>query len=161
MPYLNVLVNCVYWDARYPRLITKEYLKKNFPADTRLKVIGDISCDVGGAVEATVKTTTPGEPVFVYDPKTGETTDGVEGDGLAILAVDALPSEIPREASEHFSAMLEAYVPAIARADYNVPFGDLALPPPIKRAVLAHRGALTAKFEYIMSLLEKIEEHGG
>jgi len=159
LPYLNVLVNCVYWDARYPRLITKEYLKENFPGETRLKVIGDISCDVEGAVEATVKTTIPGEPVFVYDPKTGEATDGVEGDGLAILAVDTLPAEIPREASEHFSAMLEPYVPAIARVDYDVTFGDLALPPPIKRAVLAHRGALTEKFEYIMSLLEKIEEH--
>jgi saccharopine dehydrogenase (NAD+, L-lysine-forming) len=159
LPYVNVLVNCVYWDARYPRLITKEYLKENFPGKTRLKVVGDISCDVEGAVEATVKTTTPGEPVFVYDPKTGEAADGVDGDGLVILAVDTLPAEIPREASEHFSAMLEPYVPAIARVDYDVPFGELALPPPIKRAVLAHRGALTEKFEYIMSLLEKIEEH--
>lgn len=159
LPHVNVLVNCIYWDARYPRLVTKEYLKENYPGNTRLKVIGDISCDIEGAVEATVKTTTPGDPVFVYDPKTGLAVDGVDGDGPVILAVDTLPAELPREASEHFSAMLEPYVPAIARADYNVPFGDLALPPPIKRAVLVHRGALTPKFEYIMSLLERIEEH--
>jgi alanine dehydrogenase len=159
LPYINVLVNCIYWDARYPRLVTKEYLKKNYPGNTRLKVIGDISCDIEGAVEATVKTTTPGDPVFVYDPKTGSTVDGVDGEGPVILAVDTLPAELPREASEHFSSMLEPYVPAIARADYNVTFDDLALPPPIKRAVLVHRGALTPKFEYIMSLLERIEEH--
>jgi saccharopine dehydrogenase (NAD+, L-lysine-forming) len=160
LPHINVLVNCIYWDARYPRLVTKEYLKENYPDNTRLKVIGDISCDIEGAVEATVKTTTPGDPVFVYNPKTGTTTDGVEGNGPVVLAVDALPAEVPREASEHFSAMLEPYVPAIARADYNVAFGGLLLPPPIKRAVLVHRGALTPKFEYILSLLEKIEEHG-
>ncbi|UCE26043.1 MAG: hypothetical protein JSW52_06660 [Candidatus Coatesbacteria bacterium] len=158
LPHLNILVNCVYWDARYPRLVTKEYLEENFPAKTRLKVVGDISCDVEGAVEATVKITTPGDPVFVYNPMTGETADGFEGEGPVILAVDTLPAEIPREASEHFGAMLEPYVPAIARADYNVPFSELELPPPIKRAVLAHRGALTEKFEYLIDVLEEIDE---
>jgi alanine dehydrogenase len=158
LPHLSVLVNCVYWDARYPRLVTKEYLKENYPDNTRLKVIGDISCDIEGAIEPTVKTTTPGVPVFVYNSKTGKAIDGVKGDGPVILAVDTLPAEIPREASKHFSAALEPYVPTIARVEYDLPLEDLMLPPPIKRAILVHRGMLTPKFEHIMSLLEKIEE---
>lgn len=158
LPHLNVLMNCIYWDGRYPRLVTKKYLRENYAGRTRVKVIGDISCDVGGAVEATVRTTTPGSPVYVYDADTGKTTDGVEGGGPVILAVDTLPAEVPREASEHFSAELEPYVPAVARADYSVPFVDLALPLEIKRAVLVHRGVLTPKFEYLLGVLEKIEE---
>jgi alpha-aminoadipic semialdehyde synthase len=27
---LSILMNCIYWDERYPRLITKDYLKKNY-----------------------------------------------------------------------------------------------------------------------------------
>ena len=159
LPHLNILVNAIYWDTMYPRLLTKDYARRAYSSakSPRLKVIGDISCDVEGAIEITVKSTEPGNPNFVYDPESGEAQDGHEGRGPVIMAVDILPSELPRDASEYFSGVLMEYVPAIAQADYSVPFEELALPPEIKRAVIVHRGELTPEYRYLEKYLERFE----
>lgn len=151
LPYLTVLVNCVYWEEKYPRLVTKEDLRRLYGGSDRprLRVIGDISCDIEGAIEATVKCTDPGNPVYAYDPLEGRALDGVSGRGPVILAVDILPSELPRDASTYFSSVLMDYVPAIAKADYSVPFERLDLPPEIKRAVIVHQGELTPDYRYL------------
>ena len=151
LPHLAVLVNCTYWEARYPRLVTKADLKELYGGKEppRLQVIGDVSCDIEGAIEGTVKCTEPGAPVFVYDPFEDRAIDGVEGRGPVIMAVDILPSELPRDASEYFSTVLMDYVPAIAQADYAVPFEELALPPEIKRAVIVYRGELAPDYRYL------------
>lgn len=155
LPYLTILVNAIFWDTMYPRLVTRDYIKRAFSGEQspRLKVIGDISCDVKGAIEVTVKSTEPGDPIYVYDPDTGETRDGFEGKGLVIMAVDILPSELPREASIDFSRVLGAYIPAIAKTDFSVPFDQLDLPPEIKRAVILHQGHLTPDYRYIERFL--------
>ncbi|MDY7077464.1 MAG: bifunctional lysine ketoglutarate reductase /saccharopine dehydrogenase family protein [Chloroflexota bacterium] len=157
LPHLTLLVNCIYWEARYPRLVTKANLKQLYGGaePPRLRVIGDISCDVEGAIESTVKCTEPGDPVFVYDPTKDHAYEGVTGQGPVILAVDILPSELPRDASEYFGDVLMDYIPAIAQADYTVPFEELALPPEIKRAVIAYQGELTPDYRYIEQYLEE------
>ncbi len=77
-PHLTALVNGIYWDTRYPRLITVAISGSySAGAKPRLRVIGDVSCDIEGSIECTVRSTEPDEPVFVYNPLTGETTDGV------------------------------------------------------------------------------------
>ena len=98
-------------------------------ADAHLQVIGDLGCDIGGNVECTVKCTDPGDPVFTWDPATGDITSGFNGQGPVVLAVDFLPTELPREASEEFAATLNRFAADIGRADYSVPFEDLDLPP--------------------------------
>jgi saccharopine dehydrogenase (NAD+, L-lysine-forming) len=155
LPYLSILVNAIYWDTMYPRLVTRDYVRRAYGGgrSPRLKVIGDISCDVEGAIEVTVKSTEPDEPVFVYDPETGQATDGYEGRGPVVMAVDILPSELPREASIDFSRVLGAYVPAIARADFTAPFERLDLPPEIKHAVILHQGRLTPAYRYLQEFL--------
>jgi len=151
IPHLTVLVNAIFWASRYPRLATKSYLKELFGgrARPRLRVIGDISCDVEGAIECTVKATDPGDPLYVYDPLTGSVTDGHEGPGVVVLAVDILPSELPREASFDFSRIVKPFIPALAGADFSAPFEASNLPPEIKRAVIAYRGQLTPDYKYI------------
>ncbi|HUU37725.1 MAG TPA: hypothetical protein VMW46_05915, partial [Candidatus Desulfaltia sp.] len=69
LPYLTVLVNAIFWAPQYPRFVTKNDLKKLWrgPSLPRLRVIGDISCDVNGSVECTVRCTDPAHPVFTYD----------------------------------------------------------------------------------------------
>jgi len=155
LPHLTLLVNCIYWEAKYPRLVTKADLKRLYEGaePPRLRVIGDVSCDVEGAIECTVKCTEPGEPVFVYDPFKDRAIDGVEGRGPVVLAVDILPSELPRDASKYFGGVLMAYIPAIAQADYSVPFEELALPPEIKRAVIVYQGELTPDYRYLEQYL--------
>ncbi len=151
LPYLTVLMNCTYWDERYPRLVTKEQLRTLFAtgSEPRLKVIGDLGCDVEGAIECTLKCTEPSDPVYVYQPQTGTIESGVEGNGPVVLAVDILPTELPREASEEFSEALAHFLPALARADFNVPFSDLDLPPELLGAVIVHRGKLTPDFVHL------------
>lgn len=150
LPYLDVLMNCIYWEPRYPRLLSKEQTREMYAnTQPRLKVIGDITCDIEGAIECTVKATEPNNPVFVYDPATDRAIDGVEGNGPVIMSVEILPTELPRESSTYFSGVLKKYVPAIAYANYDGSFADLDLPPEIKRAVIAHRGELTSDYRYI------------
>jgi saccharopine dehydrogenase (NAD+, L-lysine-forming) len=153
LPHLSILVNCILWTEAYPRLVTKRYLREHWK-ELRLTVIGDISCDVEGSVEATVKATMPGEPNYVYEPATGTVRDGLEGDGPVIMAVTILPSEIPRDSSIYFSDVLKEFIPAIARADYTVPFEKFTLPDPIKRAVILYHGDLTPEYRYIEKFLE-------
>ncbi|HDL86659.1 MAG TPA: hypothetical protein ENH11_10125, partial [Candidatus Acetothermia bacterium] len=150
LPYLDVLMNCIYWEPRYPRLLSKEQARELYGGEQpRLKVIGDITCDIEGAIECTVKATEPDNPVFVYDPATERAIDGVEGNGPVIMSVEILPTELPRESSTYFSGVLKKYVPAITSADYAASFADLDLPPEIKRAVIVHRGKLTPDYRYI------------
>ncbi|MBN1224588.1 MAG: hypothetical protein JXB23_15170 [Candidatus Aminicenantes bacterium] len=155
LPYLSVLVNCIYWTPQYPRLVTKKYLKKLWSGKElpSLKVIGDISCDVDGAIECTVKATTPGQPVFVYDPLADSVVDGSEGRGVVIMAVDNLPAEIPLESSLFFSQVLKPLVPAIAGADFNGKFDECRLPAEVKRAVILFRGKFTREYEYMRNFI--------
>jgi alpha-aminoadipic semialdehyde synthase len=150
IPHLTVLMNCMYWDDRYPRIVTKDYLQKAFSAGTpKLKVIGDVTCDPDGSIECTHKGTEIEDPVFVYDPATGKPAMGFDGAGLLVMAVDILPSELPRESSEAFSNALYKFAQPIADADYSVSFEKLDLPAPIKRAMILHQGNLTPDYKYI------------
>lgn len=156
VPYLSMLINCIYWDEKYPRLITKKFLNGLFSNKTKpsLRVIGDISCDIEGSIEATVKATDLNNPVFVYIPSSGEINFGVEGDGVVILAVDNLPCELPNEASTYFSSALMPFLPQIVDADFSSHFEDLELPSPIKKALILHEGRLTPQYKYMEGFLK-------
>jgi alpha-aminoadipic semialdehyde synthase len=155
LDHLSVLVNCIYWDERYPRLLTREQCRSLWAPGLRpkLMVIGDISCDVNGSVECTVKATEPGSPVYVYDPASGQAKDGFEGRGPVMMAVDILPAEIPRESSADFSRVLARFLPEIEKADFSRDFEGLPLPPELKRAVIVYRGELTPDYAYLKSFL--------
>ncbi len=155
LPHLTLLVNCNYWDARYPKLVTKETLKILWQTDTlpKLKVIGDISCDIEGAIECTVKPTYPDNPVYLFNPEDGSVVDGFEGSGPVVMAVEILPTELPHEASNYFSRILKPYIPLLAQADFNGSFDELVLPDEIKRAVILHKGELTPDYEYLHKFL--------
>ena len=147
-------MNCIYWDARYPRLVTKEYLKNSFDKKERLRVIGDISCDINGAIECTAKSTPPGSPVFVYNPLTDSIKDGYAGDGVIVMSVDNLPCELPRESSHAFSEALWHFVLDIMKSDFSEEdFDRLELPSEIKNAVILYHGKLTPNYTYINKYL--------
>jgi alpha-aminoadipic semialdehyde synthase len=155
VPYLSVLVNCIFWTSKYPRLVTCDLLKGMFGAglQPRLRVIGDISIDIEGAIECSRKATDPGDPVYVYLTEEDRIVSGLHGHGPVILAVDNLPCQLPVDASQDFGDALLPFIDALARADYGVAFDQLALPPTIRRAVIAHRGALTPDYAYLADSL--------
>lgn len=151
LDHLTMLINCIYWEERYPRLVTIDHLKELYADGLKpsLKVIGDISCDVCGSIEATVKATQPDNPIYVFNPYTEEAINGVEGTGPVIMAVDNLPCELSREATISFGEALTPLIPKAVTANYEVPFGELDVPAPMKRAVIAHRGELAPSFQYL------------
>lgn len=155
LPCLSVLMNCIFWTDDYPRLITNEEIAAHFSGSgiPRLRVVGEISCDPGGSIEFLLKTTDSGNPVFVYDPDSGEAIDGVAGKGPVLVAVDNLPCELPLESSQHFSQSLKPYLGAIATADYSAPFDELDLPAPIKKALIVHQGGLTPEYRYMKDFI--------
>ncbi|OGL46685.1 MAG: hypothetical protein A2161_21940 [Candidatus Schekmanbacteria bacterium RBG_13_48_7] len=157
IPFLTILMNCIYWEPKYPRLVSKQNIKDLFksPHSPALRVIGDISCDVNGSIECTLKCTTPENPVYVYDSKLDASIDGVKGMGPVILAIDHLPCELPKESSEFFSKSLLPYIPIIAGTDYSRAFADLALEPIIKNALIIHQGQLTPRFTYLEKYLRQ------
>lgn len=150
LPNLTVLMNCMYWDTRYPRIVTKDYLEKAYEQKTlKLEVIGDITCDPDGSVEITHKGTTISNPVFVYDPIARTPASGFEGEGILVMAVDILPSELPRESSIAFSETLIRFLSQLVTADLDVLFQDLNIPAPLKKAMILHHGKLTPDYEYL------------
>lgn len=154
-PHLSILMNCMYWDVRYPRILTKDFIEKLFlQGNMKLKVVGDVTCDPDGSVEFTHKGTNIEDPVFVYHPVERKPTMGFQGDGILVMAVDILPSELPRESSESFGHALLRFVPAIAMANFEADFENLELPHEIKRALILHKGKLTPDFEYIHEFLK-------
>jgi alanine dehydrogenase len=148
-------VNCIYWTPKYPRFVTKNFLKQLWEnqSSPKLKVIGDITCDVDGSIECTVKATSPDNPTFVFDPIKGDVTDGNKGRGVVIMAVDNLPAEISLESSIFFSESLLPLVKGITDANFSGDFINCRLPDPIKRATIVFRGEFTPDYEYMRSFL--------
>ncbi len=155
LPHLTLLVNGIFWAPGDPRLVTREDAARLWGGGRtpKLRMIADLSCDVFGGIEINVRITEPGAPVYVYEPATGAVRLGVEGHGPVILAVDNLPCELPRDASEHFGDALFPFLAPLAAADYRAPYDRLGLPPELLGAVIAHAGELAPPFVYLEAAL--------
>lgn len=156
VPFLSIIVNCIFWSPKYPRFVTKQDLKKLYggKAAPRLRVIGDITCDVDGSMECTVQATEPDKPSFVYDPFQDAVLFGFAGTGPVVMAVDNLPAEIPLESSVFFSTALKQFVPQIAAADFSGALANCHLPDPIRKALILFRGQFTPEYEYMRNFIK-------
>ena len=155
IPYLTMLINGIYWLPRTPRLLTKTFFKFLYSSESKpkLRVIGDITCDIDGSIEVTVKNTNSRNPVYVYEPLTNLVIDGWKGNGPVIMAEDKLPSEIPYESSHDFGKTLLPFIPELAKIDLSLPVEELQLPWQFKNAIITHKGKLTAQYGYLKSHL--------
>jgi alpha-aminoadipic semialdehyde synthase len=156
IPHLGILVNCIYWTKDYPRLVTKQYLKKAALSKEgiKLKVIGDISCDIDGSIEITHKVTKPDRATYTYFPRKDQFEDGTHQDGLTVMAIDNLPCEFPRESSTDFSEMVKGFVNDIVLADGQRSFQNLKVAEPVKRAWVLLKGQFTPEYQYMKGFLK-------
>ena len=153
LPYTTLLMNCIIWSPKYPRLLTYEKAESLYRESDTLTVVGDITCDPEGAIQFSRETWID-NPAFVYNPVTRENTFGVTGEGIAVMAVTNLPCEFPFDASSQFSQDLESMIPGIIEADYEAENHKLAgLPPSIEKAVIMWKGELTEDYEYMKEYL--------
>lgn len=145
-PYIRVTdlyIPCHYWDPDSPAFMTKEDMKAG---DFRMKVIADVSCDIKGPVPSTLRASTIANPFYGYDPLTCKETAAFEPSGITVIAVDNLPGELPRDASEDFGKLLlEKVFPSLFGEDRE---GI------IERATIAENGKLTRSYAYLQDYLE-------
>lgn len=158
LKHLTLLVNAMYWHERSPRLASHEDLAGALAGVVPLQMIADLSCDIDGGIQATVRATTPDDPVFVYNPQTGQGVSGFQGPGVAVLAVDHLPCELPRDASRSFSDALEPWIPALASTDFTRPVAELEVPDEWGNAVIAHSGVLAPAHAQLSTALESVRD---
>ena len=154
LKYCSVYMNAIYWTPQCPVFLPNSYLKNIQDEDHKLIIIGDITCDIKGSVQATVKETSPDNPVFVFDAKTGKEIDGYKGNGFAVMAVDNLPCEFPKEASDNFSKALMPFIESMLMNDYSKPIAESTLPEEIKKACIAHQGKLEDDFKYLEEFIK-------
>lgn len=154
LPKLTILMNSIYWEPKYPRLINRNFIRQaSKDPGFRLQVIGDISCDPMGSCEITDHCTSPGSPAFTYLPEEDFFANSIIGAGITIFAVENLPAELPVDSSTAFSNALQPYLLKAAFADFDRTFEDLDLPSQLKRAIIVLNGELTPKFQYLKVFL--------
>ena len=103
----DIYIPCHFWSSKSPYILTRETLlnKKN-----RLKVVGDISCDVNEPIACTIRPSKIGNPIYGYDPVENTEVDFLSKGAIAVMAIDNLPCELPLDASEDFGNELIKHV---------------------------------------------------
>ncbi len=113
----------------------------------KINLIADISCDINGPIASTIRPSTITEPLYGYDPKTGDEVDFHEPGAITVMAVDNLPCELPKDASEGFGEMFLKYViPAFFNNDKD---GIL------ERARMTQNGKLTKRYSYLQEYVNE------
>lgn len=99
----DMYVACHFWSNKSPVILSAEDLQN---PKRKLTVIADISCDVKGPIASTIRPSKIGDSIYGYDPDTEKETDFRDPDAIAVMAVDNLPCELPRDASQDFGTEL-------------------------------------------------------
>ena len=126
-----------------PNILTREMLQAN---DCRLKVVADVSCDVNGSIACTLRSSTIADPLYGYLPSENKEVDVFHPAAIVVMAVDNLPCELPKDASEGFGEMfMEHVIPAFFNGDKD---GIL------QRAKMTENGKLTPRFSYLQDYVD-------
>lgn len=146
MPYAKVsdmFIAGHFYGNGAPFLFTRDDAKS---PDFNINLVADISCDVDGPVASTLRASTIAEPFYGYDPEHGiEVAFDAKG-AITVMAVDNLPCELPKDASEGFADMfIEHVLPAFYNGDER---GIL------KRAMITQNGKLTKRFAYLQDYVD-------
>lgn len=157
LPYVHFLINGIYWEAKYPRVLSIEELREaQIKKTSALLGVCDISADYMGSIEFTSVFTSIENPFLLYHPIKEEFFNNMsDADENTILfhSVDHLPAEMPKEASNHFGERLMPFVKAVVDSDPSLPFAEQSdLPTEIKNAIICTHGELTPDYKYIMDL---------
>jgi len=146
MPYAKVtdffIAGHFYGDGA-PYLFTREDAKH---PDFKINLVADVSCDIDGPVASTIRPSTIADPFYGYDPMTEKEVPYNAKGAITVMAVDNLPCELPKDASEGFGEMfLKSVIPAFFNGDKN---GVL------KRAKMTENGKLTKRYTYLQDYVD-------
>ncbi len=138
----DLLIHCTYWDPRSAVLFTKAEMRD---PGFHISVIADVTCDINGSIPSTTRTTNIEEKFYGYNPMTEAIEEPFAPGCITVMAIDNLPCELPRDASEGFGKHLyERVLPALMEKDSDL----------IERATIVKDGKLTEKFQYLKDYVE-------
>jgi len=136
--HADIFIAGHYYSSGSPYLLTREDIKS---PDFNLKVVADVSCDINGPVACTIKPSTIANPIYGYDKQTEQEVDFRNEAAIAVMSVDNLPCELPKDASEDFgNEMLNKIITFLIISD------DEQI---IANATICKAGDLTPNFEYL------------
>lgn len=140
-PYTKVtdlFISAHFWDPRSPKMFNDEDMKQQ---GFHISVIADITCDINGSVPTTIRASSIQQPFYGYNIVTGKEDLPFNKDTICIMAVDNLPCELPRDASDDFGKdLVERVLPSLIVDDTDTI---------IERATICKEGKLTRDFEYL------------
>jgi saccharopine dehydrogenase (NAD+, L-lysine forming) len=135
----DMLIAGAYWNPKAPVLFNSKDMQE---PDFKLKVIADITCDINGSIPSTKKASTIVDPLYDYDPVTDAVKPPLSDPNfVTVMAIDNLPCELPRSASEEFGRdLIDRILPRLIVEDNE---GVLS------RATITKEGKLTEHFMYL------------
>lgn len=140
----NMFVACHFWDSRAPFLFTREDMRSE---DWKIDLVADISCDIDGPVASTIRPSTIEDPLYGYNPLSEKETSFMDLDSIGVMAVDNLPCELPKDASEDFGENLLSHIlPALIENDKDGV---------IERGTICAEGQLKPRFGYLHSYVSQ------
>ena len=131
-----------YYDKNAPNLITLEDVNLD---DFKIKLIADISCDINGPIVCTIRSSTIKDPIYGYDPFSNKEDDYNQPGSITVMAVDNLPCELPRDASESFGEM---FITDVLPSFFNDDKDGV-----LQRSKMTSKGELTDKFSYLSDFI--------
>ena len=142
--HADIFLAAHYYSPDSPFLFTRAEAKH---PEFNIKVIADISCDINGPVASTIRPSTITNPIYGYNRKTEKEDDYMKNDVIAVMAVDNLPCELPKDASEYFgNELLDNIIPLIITGDKDQI---------IENATICKNGDLTSQFEYLRGFVSE------
>jgi alanine dehydrogenase len=139
-PVTDIFINGIFYDKKAPMFFTQADMQR---PDFRPKVIADITCDLmpDSSVPSTLRATKIADPVYGFNPVSGQETAPYLPDGIDMMTIDNLPSELPRDASAFFGRqLLERILPELLKGRAS---------DAICRGMITENGALTEEFGYL------------
>ena len=140
----DLFIAAAYWDQRAPRLFELEDIRSE---EFNISVIADVTCDIDGSVPTTRKASSIADPVYDVDREKLELIPAFgKQNSISVMAIDNLPTELPRNASEEFGKQLmENFLPELLKEKSPI----------LEKATIAQEGDLTLEFMYLRDYVEQ------
>lgn len=143
----DIFINCIYWDNRAPAFFNQHEMASK---DFNIQVIADVTCDIAplSSIPSTLRASTIAQPVYGYDPLTGKETEPYLHNSIDVMAIDNLPGELPRDASEAFgNQILDHLIPAILEPNSSSH-------PMIQKATIASGGKINSRYPHLIPFVQ-------
>lgn len=142
--HTDILLCCHYWEPEAPVYLSEDDLRRE---DVRIRMIGDVTCDIKGSVKSTIRSSTHDAPFFDYNPVTEQEEPAFSSrNNISVMAVDTCPNALAMDTSEYFGEMLTQHVfePLLSGDSSDV----------INRSMILEDGKLTSRYEYLTAFAQ-------